>query len=118
MADHDVLLELEHEGWRALSTADGAAYYADRLADDALMAFPFGLLDREQTLAAMAAAPPWRTYEIRDAVVVPLTDDCGLVVYAVTAQRVGDEPFSAWISSTYVRRDGEWKLAFHQQSFA
>jgi hypothetical protein len=117
MAGHDELLEIEHEGWRALSTAEGAAYYAGRLADDALMAFPFGLLDRAQALQAMAEAAPWRTYEIRDAIVVPLTDDCGIVVYAVGAQRVGDEPFSAIVSSTYVRRGGEWKLVFHQQSF-
>jgi hypothetical protein len=39
-----------------------------------------------------------------------------VLVYSVVAQREGLEPYSAVVSSTYVRRDGEWKLAFHQQT--
>jgi hypothetical protein len=38
-------------------------------------------------------------------------------VYAVAAQGDGQDPFSAVVSSTFVRRDGHWRLAFRQQSF-
>lgn len=81
------------------------------------MAFPFGLMDREQALSAMADAPPWSRYNIENPRVIPLGDDCGVVVYSVTAHREGQVPFSAVISSTFVQRGDDWKLAFHQQSF-
>jgi hypothetical protein len=42
--------------------------------------------------------------------------DCGVVVYTVTAQRAGEEAYQAVMSSTFVRREGAWKLAFHQQT--
>jgi hypothetical protein len=88
------------------------------MTEDALMAFPFGVMDKEEALSAMASAPPWSHYELQDPRVVPLGPDSGVVTYSVTARREGQEPFSAVLSSTFVRREGEWKLAFHQQSFA
>ncbi|MGN6871650.1 MAG: hypothetical protein ACTHMY_24910 [Solirubrobacteraceae bacterium] len=47
---------------------------------------------------------------------VELGHDSGVVVYSVVAQRPGDEPYAAVVSSTFVRDNDEWKLAFHQQS--
>lgn len=44
-----------------------------------------------------------------------LADDAATLVYRASAQR-GDVGFEAWMSSTYVRRDGEWKLAVYQQT--
>jgi hypothetical protein len=38
------------------------------------------------------------------------------VVYRVNAQRAGEEPYAAIVSSTFLRGDGRWLLAFHQQS--
>jgi hypothetical protein len=65
----------------------------------------------------MAEATPWSRYEMKNPRVVPLGPDAGVVAYSVAALREGQAPFSAVLSSTFVRRDGEWKLAFHQQSF-
>jgi hypothetical protein len=87
------------------------------MTEDALMAFPFGIMDREEALSAMAAAQPWSAYDMRDPRVIALGPDSGVVVYSVTAQREEQEPFAATLSSTFVRHDDEWKLAFHQQSF-
>jgi hypothetical protein len=39
-----------------------------------------------------------------------------VVVYHVEARRPGQEPYSAVVSSTFVREADGWKLAFHQQS--
>jgi hypothetical protein len=39
-----------------------------------------------------------------------------VVVYAVQAQREGQPPFTAVVSSTYVHDGSAWRLAFHQQS--
>ena len=112
----DELVRLEREGWEALASGRGGAYYREHLADDALMAFAFGVMSREDAIAAIEAAPPWSSFEIAEPRAVRLTDDSGVLVYGVTAQRAGDEPYRATISSTFVRRDGAWRLAFHQQT--
>ena len=111
------LLELEREGWEALTTDGGAAYYRERLAPNALMAFPFGVMNRSDALAAMEAAKPWSTFEISEATAIELTTASGLLAYRVKATREGQGEFNAVVSSTYVRTNGDWKLAFHQQSF-
>ena len=111
------LIEVERRGWEALCSDDAVTYYGQHLVEDALMAFPFGLMDREEALSAMEATQPWSRYDMKEPRVIALSPDCGVVVYAVTAQREGQDPFSAVMSSTFVRRDGEWRLAFHQQSF-
>ena len=115
MADNE-LVALEREGWQALSDGRGADYYAQHLADNALMAFSFGVMDRQAAIDAMAQAPPWASFELTDPRVVALTDDSAVLVYAAKAQREGQDPYAATISSTFVRRQGQWLLAFHQQT--
>jgi hypothetical protein len=83
----ETLIEAERAGWNALTTAEGAAYYRERA-----------------------------QFEMRDPRVVTLTDASGVVVYSVVARRAGEEPYSAIVSSTFVRRGAAWKLAFHQQT--
>lgn len=116
MSVEDELVEAEHEGWTALSSGRGGSHYRDHLTDNALMAFTFGVLSREEAIEAMESAPPWARFEMRDPRVVVLTQDSGVVVYSVVAQREGQEPYSAVVSSTFVREDETWKLAFHQQT--
>ena len=110
------LVALEHEGWDALVAGEGGRYYREHLTDDALMAFPFGVLTREATIEAMESAPPWERYELADPQVVALSDDSGILVYEVVARRAGQEPYSAVVSTTFVRDGDVWKVAFHQQS--
>jgi hypothetical protein len=111
------LLELEERGWRALVDGNGPDFYEDVCTEDAVMLFPGGMvLDRDDAIEGLRQAPPWATYELSDTRVVPLDDDAAVVVYRVTAQRDGDEPYRAAMSSTYVRRGGAWKLAVHQQT--
>jgi hypothetical protein len=110
------LIALEHDGWDALVAGEGGRYYREHLTDDALMAFPFGVLTRAETIEAMESAPPWEGYEIADPRVVQLGDDSAIVVYEVAARRPGEEPYAALLSTTFVREGGVWKVAFHQQS--
>lgn len=107
---------MEREGWEALVAGNGATYYRRHLTPNALMAFTFGVLTREATIEAMESAPPWESFEMIDVRVVELGPDSGIVVYSVRAQRPGEEPYSAVISSTFVRDGGGWMLAFHQQT--
>ena len=117
MIPQERILALEIEGWDALSGTAGADFYRRLLTEDALMVFPFGVLDREQAIAAIAAAPPWARYRIDEPRVLTLDDDSALVIYRITSRRADETAdFVAVLSSGYVRRDGEWRLAFHQQS--
>jgi len=117
VAQHEhELIALERRGWEALSSDGGGAYYREHLAEDAVMAFAFGVLSRDEALAAMESAPPWASFELIEPRAIQLTPDSGVVVYRVHACRAGEEPYDAVVSSAFVRRDGSWRLAFHQQT--
>jgi Domain of unknown function (DUF4440) len=112
------LIEAEREGWEALASGRGGEHHRTRLAPNAVMAFPFGVMSRQEAINAMEAAPPWSGFDLVDPQVVELSADSGIVVYRVSAQRAREEPYAAIVSSTFVRGDGQWLLAFHQQSRA
>jgi hypothetical protein len=113
----DTLLVLETRGWEALSHAGrGAPFYDEVLSDDALMVFPFGVMNRADSVAAIRSSTPWARYRIEEPRVIELSEDCAMLLYKVTARRTGQPTFVAMINSTYVKRDGAWKLRLHQQS--
>ena len=120
MAAADELLQLEREGWRALSRNGEAAgrFYAEHLAVNVLMLLPGGMVldDRDQVIEAMGGSP-WSSFELSDERVLELGNgDCAVVAYRATAQREGSEPYAALFNSTYVRQEGAWRLAIHQQT--
>ncbi|HEV2059092.1 MAG TPA: nuclear transport factor 2 family protein [Solirubrobacteraceae bacterium] len=114
----DELTALEADGWEALST-DGAAateFYGRVLDGAVVMLLPGGmrLTDRDAILKSMGGVP-WTSFALEDPQVLGLGADGALVVYGVVAEREG-ATYSALVSSAYVRRDGAWRLAFHQQT--
>jgi hypothetical protein len=112
----DTLLSLEEQGWEALLRGSGAEFYQENLAADALMIFPFGVLSREQAVEAIRAAPPWVSFRLEEPRVVQLTSDSAILTYRATAQRAGDEPYRALMTTVFVKQEGSWKTAFHQQT--
>lgn len=116
----DELLKLEEESWKALSSPEeGAArrFYDEHLAANAVMAFPGGMLiSGKENILGSFGAQPWKSFRFEEQRVLTLSENAGIVVYKVTAQREGNDPYSALISSAYVRHDGHWKLALHQQT--
>lgn len=117
MDTHDELLALERAAWEALST-EGAAgpFYEKTLAREVLILLPGGMVidDRQDVVDSMAGAP-WDRYEISDERVLVLTPDSAVVAYRVEADR-GDMHYRALLNSTFVREDGEWRMALHQQT--
>lgn len=112
----DGLEALERRGWEALSSTDGAAFYADLMADDGVMVFPGMVLDKAETVRAIADAPPWQAFELADLRVIQATPDSGIVTYDATAQRANEGEYRALMSTVYARREGRWRLVLHQQS--
>ena len=111
------LYAIEEEGWRALCTSGEAAadFYRDVLAEDVTMVFPgFVVADRQQVIDSMGGSP-WSSFTLRDKRAMDV-GDVVFLTYASTSKRGDDPEYNALITSAYVRRDGEWRLAFHQQT--
>ncbi|MGK5173970.1 nuclear transport factor 2 family protein [Geodermatophilus sp. CPCC 205761] len=112
-------LALEEQGWQALGTGPEAAaeFYARVLDTEVEMIFPGGarIDDRAAVLASMGG-PPWESWSLEEPRVRELGPGSAVVTYGVVAHRAGAEPYSALVSSVYVRRDDGWRLAVHQQT--
>jgi hypothetical protein len=108
------LVALERAFWER---AGDRAFYDERLTEDAVMVFPapYGIMSREGTLAAVAAATGWEDVELSETTVVPLGDEAAVLAYRARAAREG-QAYETFASSSYVRRGGAWRLALHQQT--
>jgi hypothetical protein len=112
----DPLLELEEQGWQALSSPDPVKFCEEWLADEALMIVPGMVIDRATFLQALAHEQPWANHRIDEPRTVRLTDESAALVYRVTAQRDGRPEFAGLLTSVYVKRAGRWRLLLHQQT--
>jgi hypothetical protein len=118
MGVHDELLELERDGWRALSSGGeaAAAFYEAVLADDVLMLLPGGMvLDDRSVVVDSMRGSPWTSYELRHERVMVLSPTTAVVAYEATARR-SDGDYVALFNSTYVRQGDAWRVALHQQT--
>ena len=112
------LIELEEQGWRALSSAGdaGRKFYAAVLREDAVMLFPGGMrIEGRERILESLGAQPWESFRLEDPKVLQLSAEAATVIYKVTARRKDSEPYTALISSTYVRGT-TWQLVVHQQT--
>jgi hypothetical protein len=107
------LLAIERRFW----TGD-AEFYRHNLDDRCLTAFTTaaGVADKDEIADSVGAAKRWRDLEIDFRGLVEPTSDVAILTYQAEATRQNGEPYSALVSSGYVKRNGAWKLAFHQQT--
>jgi hypothetical protein len=113
------LIELETQGWQALSTGQDAAqeFYRSLLTDEAVMLFPGEILLRgKEEILKSIGFRPWETFQFEGIQTIPFAENAGAVVYKVTARRKGSATYIALVSSLYVLRDEKWRLALHQQT--
>ncbi|WP_460741257.1 nuclear transport factor 2 family protein [Mariniluteicoccus endophyticus] len=117
--DLDTLVALERRGWDALSDGTGGTYYGDLMTDDALMVLVNGIvMDRATVVASLDQAPTWDHYELTDPRRVDLGADAAALAYRATAQRGGEPPFEALMTSVYRLVDGTPRLALYTQTTA
>ena len=106
---------------RPLWTNDPVVYEAS-LVEEALLVFPeTGPITRGFAVDAIrqenAQGRRWGGVRFDEVRAVQLTSDAALLHYRATARWDGDaDAIVVLASSVYVRRQGGWKLAFHQQS--
>jgi hypothetical protein len=114
----DDLVALEHRGWDSLCQSRGGRFYGELMTRDAVMILVNGLvLDRQTIAASLDESPPWSSYELDDARLVPTGSDSAALVYQATATRTGDPgSFVALMSSHYRRLDGRLRMTLYQQT--
>ncbi|MGF2948673.1 nuclear transport factor 2 family protein [Microbacterium alcoholitolerans] len=113
----DDLLALEREGWDALCGSTGGAFYGDLMSADAVMILVNGMvLDRDAVAASLGGAPPWDRYELSDARSIPIGAESAALVYRARAERDGEVPFDALMTSVYTRDEDRIRLALYQQT--
>ena len=111
------LLRTERELW-----TNNAALYQDTLMPEALLVFPeTGVITRDVAVEAIkqenAEGRRWAEVHIQQVRTLVLSDDAVLLTYRVAARWEHEQTtIAALASSAYVRCDGRWKLAFHQQT--
>jgi hypothetical protein len=72
------------------------------------------LSELERAVPSWPELPP-DAFRIDDVVLIPVGD--GYVVsMRVSGSGVNGEPFSAWATSVWARRGGEWKTVFYQMT--
>jgi len=107
----DDLVAMEKKLW-----SGGQSEYRNTLDSDCLVAFTemAGISSRDE-IASQASARRFSDVDIDvDALLRP-TDDVAILTYHVHALRE-KTPYDAVVSSGYVRRDGLWKMMFHQHT--
>jgi hypothetical protein len=109
----DDLFEIERNFW----TGD-AEFYRRNLDEKCLVVFTemSGLMARNDIAATIKDASRWQKLHIDDKSSLALSDDVALLSYRANAMRDKGETYQALVSSAYVRRGGQWKMAFHQQT--
>ncbi len=106
------LLAIEEMFW-----TDGPEAY-DAHADDTCLVVFAGMaaVMTRVAIAKTAEQGRWRDVKLTPTGFVQLAPTVAVVAYDCEATRKDGAPHKARVSSTYVLRDGDWKLAAHQQT--
>jgi hypothetical protein len=110
----DELLKLETGFW---SSAGDGDFYREHMAAHGLCVLPVGMMDKDETVAAIEQSEPWAEFELSDVKTLDLGDDEAALCYRADAARNSGSPaYKALISSVYTKLSGRWKLTLHQQT--
>lgn len=95
----------------------GPSAYRHTLDGDCLVAFTemAGVQTRDEIANMAGKGSRWHDVDIDVEGFLQPTDDVTILTYRVSAVR-DNEPYSARVSSGYVKRDGDWRMMFHQQT--
>lgn len=112
MAIDQELMKLERGFW-----TEDADYYRAHVDADCLLAFTemAGVHSNEE-IASQRGESNWKNIELDEKGFVRMSNDSAVLTYEVSAQRKTGEPYKALVSTGYVKRNGDWKMAFHQQT--
>lgn len=107
------LVALERQFW----TGD-ANFYREHLDERCLTVFQeqAGVFSKEDVALQANDPKRWHVQQIQAKGFLQPTEDTAIVTCEVYAKRNTGEPHHTLTSSGYIRRHGEWKMTFHQQT--
>lgn len=107
------LLALEEKFW----TGD-ADFYLRNLDDSCLIAFAgmTGVFNRDDVVKQIKNGHRWTDLDLKLKGVIEPVAGVAILTYQAHATRASGEPYAALVSTAYVKRDGGWKMTFHQQT--
>lgn len=106
------LWRLEESFWLG-----GAETFRSRMADGAIMVFPYpaGIMQGERIAESVAGAPRWRSVVMADRTLTR-RGNVAVLAYRATAEREGEPIRTMLCASSYVRDEDGWRLISHQQT--
>lgn len=113
MSVESSLIAIEEKLWTG-----GPDAYREHVAEECLLAFTgmAGVSSREEIAGTVEGGPRWRDLEMDVKGVVQPGEDVAILTYEASAVRGESDSYRALVSSGYARKDGAWKLVFHQQT--
>jgi hypothetical protein len=111
------LVSVERKLW-----TNDTVFYRDNLTDDCLLVFPeTDVISRDMAVDAIRKENEegrrWGEVDFSDTRKLRLAEDAALLSYRVTARWEHEtSATTALASGLYIRCDGAWKLALHQQT--
>lgn len=115
--DIDTILARERAVWQALVDGDAAADAA-LLTADFLGVYASGFAGRADHVGQLADGPTVRSFELREARLVPLAEGLVLLSYRADWVRANGAVDAAYISSIWREVDGVWVNLFSQDTAA
>ena len=116
----DQLEKMERHAWDAFGRGDGK-FFESFYSIDATQIDPNGIMTRKEAIAAISTKPcELKNYSINNFKVTMLNATTAFVTYNATqdatcgGQKVPDKLLA---SSVYVKRNGKWQGALHQESY-
>jgi hypothetical protein len=109
----DELTEIERGFWTG-----GEDYFRAHLDDECLIAFPqmAGTYSRDEVAATARDPQRWQDLTTKEKGFLQPTGETALIDYEARETRANGEPYHALVSTLYVRRGEDWKMAFHSQT--
>ena len=109
----DEIREIERRLW-----LEGAEAFERHMAVECIMAFaPMGVMRNATIVGSLREAPRWTGVTFSDEAFARPAETVAVFAYRAAAQR-NSADYTALCTSTYVRADGEWRIAQHQQTAA
>lgn len=108
------LLALERQFWTG-----GSRFYEENIDESCLIAFNSdmaGVMSNKDIAATVKDGNRWKDLEMELKGLVTPSDDTAILSYEVRATGESGARYAALVSTGYAKRDGRWKMVFHQQT--